>query len=48
MSNLSKALREKLSTHFALNTVSINEVQTSSDGTIKSRFQLHDKHYIEG
>jgi 23S rRNA (adenine2503-C2)-methyltransferase len=48
MTNLSKALREKLATHFALNTVSINEVQTSSDGTMKSRFQLHDKHFIEG
>lgn len=48
MSNISKALREKLSSHFALNTVRVDEIQTSSDGTIKSRFQLHDKHFIEG
>lgn len=48
MSNLPKALREKLSAHFALNTTTVHEVQKSVDGTIKSRFQLHDKHFIEG
>jgi 23S rRNA (adenine2503-C2)-methyltransferase len=48
MSNLPKALREKLSAHFALNTVGIDEVQVSSDGTMKSRFKLHDGHFIEG
>ncbi|HTN17120.1 MAG TPA: 23S rRNA (adenine(2503)-C(2))-methyltransferase RlmN [Chitinophagaceae bacterium] len=48
MSNLSKSLREKLAAHFALNTVGIDEVQVSSDGTIKSRFKLHDKNFIEG
>ncbi|MGC4057603.1 MAG: 23S rRNA (adenine(2503)-C(2))-methyltransferase RlmN [Chitinophagaceae bacterium] len=48
MSNLSKALREKLAEHFALNTVAVDHVQTSSDGTVKSRFVLHDKHFIEG
>jgi len=48
MSNLSKALREKLSAHFALNTVAIDETQVSSDGTMKSRFKLHDGPFIEG
>jgi 23S rRNA (adenine2503-C2)-methyltransferase len=48
MSNLSKSLREKLAAHFALNTVSIDHTQISSDGTIKSRLKLHDGHFIEG
>jgi 23S rRNA (adenine2503-C2)-methyltransferase len=48
MTNLSKSLREKLQAHFELNTVSIDHTQHSSDGTIKTRFQLHDKHFIEG
>lgn len=48
MSNLSKSLREKLAAHFALNTVSIDHTQMSSDGTIKSRLKLHDGHFIEG
>lgn len=48
MSNLSKSLREKLAAHFALNTTTVDHIQTSSDGTIKSRLKLHDGHFIEG
>jgi len=47
MTNLSKALREKLETHFVINVIKENKVQRSNDGTIKSRFQLHDGHFIE-
>lgn len=48
MSNLPKSLRERLSSHLSLNTVAVDHIQTSSDGTIKTRFVLHDKHFIEG
>lgn len=48
MSNLPKLLREKLSAHFDLNTLSVDHTQHSVDGTIKSRFKLHDGHFIEG
>ena len=47
MTNLSKALREKLETHFVINVITEDKVQRSNDGTIKSRFQLHDGHFIE-
>jgi len=46
MTNLSKALREKLETHFTINIIQEDKVQRSNDGTIKSRFQLHDGHFI--
>ena len=48
MSNLSKALREKLKKEFVINHISIDNSQLSNDGTIKSAFRLHDKHLIEG
>lgn len=48
MSNLPKPLREKLSDQFILNSVSVHHTQMSSDGTIKSRFQLKDGHFVEG
>ena len=47
MTNLSKALREKLEAHFVINGIQEDKVQRSNDGTIKSRFQLHDGHFIE-
>lgn len=47
MSNLSKSLREKLVEAFDLNALTIDKVQNSIDGTIKSRFKLHDGHLIE-
>ncbi len=47
MTNLSKKLREQLETHFIINAIQEDKVQRSSDGTIKSRFKLHDGHFIE-
>lgn len=48
MTNLSKDLREKLKTHFVIHPISTYKVQKSNDGTIKTAFQLYDKHLIEG
>ncbi len=48
MTNLSKALREKLSASYHIPMVQVHHSQYSSDGTIKSRFLLHDGHYVEG
>jgi len=48
MTNLSKSLREKLAEHFFIPKVKVHHTQYSSDGTIKSRLQLHDTHFIEG
>ncbi|MCO6478109.1 MAG: 23S rRNA (adenine(2503)-C(2))-methyltransferase RlmN [Phaeodactylibacter sp.] len=47
MTNLSKKLREFLDENFAINAIAIDKVQHSLDGTIKSRFRLHDGHLIE-
>ncbi|MEM1318736.1 MAG: 23S rRNA (adenine(2503)-C(2))-methyltransferase RlmN [Bacteroidota bacterium] len=47
MTNLSKRLRQHLKTHFVINAIQIDTVQQSSDGTIKTRFRLHDGHLIE-
>ncbi|SEW00547.1 23S rRNA (adenine(2503)-C(2))-methyltransferase RlmN [Chitinophaga arvensicola] len=48
MTNLSKELRQKLTEHFSLPAVKVDTVQQSNDGTIKSRFRLHDNHLVEG
>ncbi|MEP7164812.1 MAG: 23S rRNA (adenine(2503)-C(2))-methyltransferase RlmN [Ferruginibacter sp.] len=48
MSNLSLDLRKKLAADFELNAITIDVTQTSSDGTIKSRFRTHDGHLLEG
>ena len=47
MTNLSKDLREKLSASYSINAIQVDKVQRSLDGTIKSRFRLHDHHLIE-
>ncbi len=47
MTNLSKSLRQSLSEHFTINAITLDKVQKSLDGTIKSRFKLHDGHLIE-
>lgn len=47
MTNLSKKLRENLENHFVINAITEDQVQRSVDGTIKSRFRLHDGHLIE-
>lgn len=48
MSNLSKALREKLKSRFSLNAVTVHQSQFSSDKTIKNTFRLADGNIIEG
>ncbi len=48
MTNLSKALREKLHEDYYIPKVIIDHSQFSDDGTIKSRFRLHDNRYMEG
>ncbi len=48
MTNLSKALREKLAEDFTLPALTVDVIQNSNDGTIKSRFQTFDGHFIEG
>jgi 23S rRNA (adenine2503-C2)-methyltransferase len=47
MSNLPKGLRDKLSENFQLTTLKTIIQQTSSDGTIKFLFELHDGYSIE-
>lgn len=47
MTNLSKALRQTLEEHFVIHPIQVDKVQKSLDGTIKSRFRLHDGHLIE-
>ena len=47
MTNLSKALIEKLEAAFIINPLNQVVVQESKDGTVKYLFQLPDKHMIE-
>lgn len=48
MTNLSKDLRQKLGETFTLPALSIDTIQHSADGTIKSRFKTWDGHLVEG
>lgn len=48
MSNVSKELRQRLSDNFLLPATSIDTIQQSLDGTIKTRFKTFDNHLIEG
>lgn len=48
MTNLSRELRAKLEEYFTLPAVQVDTTQHSNDGTIKSRFKLHDGHLVEG
>ncbi|MBK9256552.1 MAG: 23S rRNA (adenine(2503)-C(2))-methyltransferase RlmN [Saprospiraceae bacterium] len=47
MTNLSKTLRQQLQEQFDILPISTDKVQWSNDGTIKTRFKLHDGHMIE-
>lgn len=47
MTNLSKGLRQKLDQAYVIRAITPDKVQHSEDGTIKTRFQLHDGHLIE-
>lgn len=48
MSNVSKELRNGLADRFFLPAISIDTVQHSTDGTVKTRFKTFDDHLIEG
>ncbi len=47
MTNLSLGLRKVLSENFVINAIQNDLQQKSEDGTIKTRFRLHDGHLIE-
>lgn len=47
MTNLSKKLRTRLEEEFIIRPITEDLVQKSNDGTIKTRFKLHDGHLIE-
>jgi len=48
MTNLSKDLRTRLATDFALPALTVDATQYSADGTVKSRFKTSDGHFVEG
>lgn len=48
MSNISGAIKDLLRQHFVINSVTIAELQISSDRTIKNAFRLHDGKITEG
>ncbi len=48
MTNLSVPLRTLLNEQFAIQAITLDKKQVSSDQTIKSAFRLHDGHLIEG
>jgi len=48
MTNLPKALREKLAVQFDIRQIEIVDEQVSEDGTIKFGFQVFDGEFIEG
>lgn len=48
MTNLPKALREKLKERFSFPSLRVDLTQQSEDGTIKSRFKTHEGHLVEG
>ena len=47
MTNLSNSLRDLLEENFVIRSIQADKSQFSEDGTIKSRFRLHDGHLIE-
>tara|TARA_R110002072_G_scaffold9144_3_gene44920 strand:- start:350 stop:1402 length:1053 start_codon:yes stop_codon:yes gene_type:complete len=47
MTNLSLELRTHLKANFAINHIRVDEMQRSSDGTIKNAVQLHDGKIVE-
>ncbi|RKQ51068.1 23S rRNA m(2)A-2503 methyltransferase [Roseivirga pacifica] len=47
MTNISLPTREKLKEHFAINHIKVDDMQRSSDGTIKNAVKLHDGLVVE-
>lgn len=48
MTNLSKALREKLESNYSFRRLVISDLQRSDDGTFKAAFKLWDGNVVEG
>ena len=47
MTNLSKELREKIAQEYVINPISVDQLQKSTDGTIKNGVKLHDGLMVE-
>jgi len=47
MTNLSKATRVLLESHFVINHIKVDQMQRSSDGTVKNAVRLHDGLVVE-
>lgn len=47
MTNLSLQTREMLATHFVINHIQVDDMQRSSDGTVKNAVKLHDGLVVE-
>lgn len=47
MTNLSKDTRQMLENHFVINHIKVDQMQKSSDGTIKNAVRLHDGLVVE-
>ena len=47
MTNISKETRELLETNFVINHIKVDQMQRSSDGTIKNAVRLHDDLVVE-
>ncbi len=47
MTNLSKDMRDRLAEHFTIDRLKVKTVQTSTDGSRKYLFELHDFNLIE-
>lgn len=47
MTNLSLSTRELLRAHFVINTIQVDHMQRSADGTIKNAVKLHDGLVVE-
>ncbi|GAA3513062.1 23S rRNA (adenine(2503)-C(2))-methyltransferase RlmN [Aquimarina addita] len=47
MTNISKATREMLQENFVINHIQVDQMQRSSDGTIKNAVRLHDDLVVE-
>ncbi|MGL1886677.1 MAG: 23S rRNA (adenine(2503)-C(2))-methyltransferase RlmN [Reichenbachiella sp.] len=47
MTNISLKTRDILKENFVINPISVDKMQISNDGTIKSAIKLHDDHIVE-
>lgn len=47
MTNISKSLRERISQDFIINSIEVDQLQKSLDGTIKNGVKLHDGLLVE-